>query len=46
MTETTQTGIPIIDCEQCGHRHPVTRNHCAICGLATLFGHEDHEVAS
>lgn len=40
--ETTQTGIPVIDCNECGHRHPETRKHCATCGLATLFGHEEH----
>lgn len=39
---TTQTGIPIINCDQCGKRHPETRAHCAVCGLATLFGHEEH----
>lgn len=39
---TTRTGIPIIDCDECGHRHPETRKHCEACGLATLFGHEEH----
>lgn len=39
---TTQTGIPIIDCDECGKRHPATRKHCETCGLATLFGHEEH----
>ena len=43
---TTQTGTPIIDCNQCGHRHPETRKHCETCGLATLFGHEDHQQES
>lgn len=43
---TTQTGTPIIDCNQCGHRHPETRKHCETCGLATLFGHEEHAVAA
>lgn len=38
---TTPTGIPIIDCPQCAHRHPVTRTHCPTCGLATLFGHAE-----
>lgn len=23
--ESTPTGIPIIDCETCGHRHPESR---------------------
>ena len=41
MTDTTPTGIPIVDCTTCGHRHPVTRRHCPTCGRATLFGHED-----
>lgn len=33
---TTQTGIPIIDCD-CGRTHPITRRHCALCGRASLF---------
>jgi len=36
----TQTGIQIIDCSECGRRHPVSRAHCVFCGMATLFGHE------
>lgn len=36
---TTPTGIPITLCDQCGHTHPVTRKHCPVCGLATLYGH-------
>ena len=38
------TGIPIVVCETCGKRHPVTREHCRVCGLATLFGHDFCEV--
>ena len=38
---TTQTGIPIIDCEECGYRHPITRQHCPTCGKASLFGHKN-----
>ncbi len=38
---TTQTGIPIIDCETCGYRHPITRQHCPTCGKASLFGHKN-----
>lgn len=38
MSETP-TGIPITDCDTCGKRHPVTRTHCPVCELATLFGH-------
>ena len=34
---TTPTGVPIIDCPTCGHRHPIIREHCSGCGLATLF---------
>lgn len=34
---TTQTGIPIIDCEECGYRHPITRQHCPVCGAPSLF---------
>ncbi len=37
----TPTGIPITVCDICGFRHPVTRKHCPVCGLATLFGHEE-----
>ncbi|CAH1193826.1 Hypothetical protein ROUS_50 [Brevibacterium phage Rousseau] len=37
---TTPTGIRIIDCGECGYRHPETRQHCQGCGLATLFNHE------
>lgn len=36
------TGIPIIDCTVCGRRHPETRRHCPICGMASLFSHETH----
>lgn len=45
MTTTTPIGVPIVDCALCGHRHPATRTHCPICGLATLFGHE-HDVCT
>lgn len=34
--ETTPTGVPIIDCEQCGRRHPATRQHCPTCGMTHL----------
>lgn len=37
---TTPTGIPIQHCGTCRHTHPITRRHCARCGLATLFGHD------
>lgn len=43
MSETTQTGIPIEDCAICDHRHPVSRRHCATCGLAHLFPREGHD---
>ena len=39
MSETTMTGIPVIDCTECGWRHPASRTHCERCGLATLFNH-------
>lgn len=42
MTETTQTGIPIVDCDLCERRHPVTRGHCAECGAPSLFPHNTH----
>ena len=35
--ETTQTGIPVVDCDQCGMRHPATRQHCARCGEGHIF---------
>ena len=38
---TTPTGIEIIGYDQCGHRHPVTREHCPTCGKASLFGHKN-----
>ena len=40
---TTQTGIPIRDCEICGRRHPITRTHCTICGRASLYCHPGAE---
>ncbi len=36
---TTPTGIPISLCETCGHRHPISRKHCPVCGLALIFAH-------
>lgn len=41
MTDTTQTGVPVADCDECGKRHPVSRAHCPVCGMATLFGHKE-----
>lgn len=38
---TTQTGIPITECRDCGGTHPVTRRHCRGCGAATVFLAED-----
>lgn len=40
-TDTTPTGAPITDCGTCNRRHPVTRQHCPTCGLATLFNHQN-----
>ena len=34
---TTPTGIPIIDCDTCGYRHPATRSHCPYCTGPHLF---------
>lgn len=42
--DKTMTGIPVVECGTCGKRHPVTREHCAVCGMATLFGHDFCEV--
>lgn len=36
----TQTGIEIIECAECGAKHPVSRAHCVFCGRASLFGHD------
>lgn len=38
---TTPTGIPITACAQCGHVHPVTRQHCEACGVASVFARLD-----
>lgn len=35
--ETTQTGVPIVDCGKCEGRHPASRLHCAECGRPSLF---------
>lgn len=35
--ETTQTGMPIIDCGKCGKRHPEASAHCILCGSPSLF---------
>lgn len=42
MSETTQTGITIIDCDLCEMRHPVTRGHCPECGRPSIFPHNVH----
>lgn len=42
---TTPTGIPVTLCTDCNREHPVTRQHCPVCGLASLFGHESCIVA-
>lgn len=34
---TTQTGIPVVSCRDCGSTHPATRHHCESCGRATTF---------
>lgn len=34
---TTPTGIRIERCGTCGHEHPVTRQHCTGCGIASVF---------
>lgn len=41
LPSTTPTGIPITLCDQCGFRHPITREHCPTCGSARLFGHDN-----
>lgn len=38
---TTPIGIPIRDCDTCGRRHPITREHCPICGRPSLFCHQE-----
>ena len=37
---TAPTGTPITLCTDCNREHPITRQHCPVCGLASLFGHE------
>ena len=34
---STQNGIPIIECGKCGMEHPETRKHCQVCGKPTLY---------
>ena len=34
---TTPTGIPVIDCPECGCRHSANRKHCTVCGRAAVF---------
>lgn len=34
---TTQTGMPIRECDVCGRVHPVGRAHCVSCGRASAF---------
>lgn len=34
---TTPSGIPIIECDECGWSHPATRSHCARCGKPSAF---------
>ena len=40
LVGSTPTGISVVECFTCGWTHPVTRRHCPVCGLASLFGHE------
>ena len=44
MKTVTQMGVPIINCDQCGYRHPMTRTHCPKCGLASAFTHPTTKV--
>jgi formate dehydrogenase maturation protein FdhE len=37
VRETTQTGIPFIQCTACTGRRPETRRHCTNCGRASIF---------
>lgn len=37
MSETTPTGLPIVDCDTCGKRHPERRKHCQECGAPSRF---------
>lgn len=39
---TVASGIPIRPCDTCGRDHPVTRTHCDVCGIPSLFGHDTH----
>jgi DNA (cytosine-5)-methyltransferase 1 len=37
QSATTPTGIPVTGCAECGRSHPETRDHCELCGHASLF---------
>lgn len=37
---TTPTGVLVTLCATCRRIHPAPRCHCPVCGLATLWGHE------
>ena len=34
---TTPSGIPIIECDECGWTHPSNRTHCDRCGRPSAF---------
>lgn len=40
-------GVAVINCTECGHRHPITCRHCDECGSPSLVPHHLHagEVA-
>lgn len=41
---TTPTGIPIIECSECGWSHPSNRVHCGRCGKASAFIDPHHRL--
>lgn len=41
---TTPTGIPIIECSECGWSHPSNRVHCDRCGKASAFIDPHHRL--
>lgn len=37
MRASTPTGVPVIECGECGCEHPVSRRHCRTCGVPSAF---------
>lgn len=35
--DSTQMGVPVLQCERCGRTHPINRKHCAVCNSPSAF---------